>query len=132
MSIRALRGSLGHPEVGEGGSPSIRPLGSSGLKSTVELQEPPKPKIQAFQQALGGKRHEDSWNRTPNTPGTGAIHLRSFHCRLSDDALTFLDQQVNEWLDAHPQYEVKSVNTAVGDFQGKMGKEPHLILNIWV
>lgn len=82
--------------------------------------------------ALGtDKRHEDAWTRTPNTTGHGAIHVRSFHCKLTDDALVYMDQCVNEWLDAHPQYEVKFVTSTVGTLTGKT-KEPHLICQIWV
>lgn len=121
-------------------SPSIRPMGSTpqiGSSANPKSNdtspgEPPKPKIQAFQQALGAKRHEDQWKRSPNSTGTGAIHCKSFHCKLSEDALAFLDEQVNQWLDAHPQYEVKMVGTSVGDFAGKLGKEPHLIMQVWV
>ncbi len=76
-------------------------------------------------------RHEDEWARTPNTTGTGAIHLKTFHSKLTDDALSYLDQQVNEWLDDHPQYEVKLVSTTVGTFTGKL-KEPHLVCQVWV
>jgi hypothetical protein len=94
--------------------------------------EPPPPKIQAFESKLGAKKHEESWKRSPNATGTGAIHVRSFHCKLSEDALTFLDNQVNEWLDAHPQCEVKFVSTAIGEFQGKLGRENHLIMQVWV
>jgi hypothetical protein len=93
---------------------------------------PPPPKIQAFEQKLGGRKHEDTWNRTPNVTGKGAIHVKTFHCKLNDDAIGFLDQQVNEWLDAHPQYEVKLVASNVGDFTGKLGKEAHLIVTVWV
>lgn len=126
--------------VGSSMSPSIRPLGSSPQVgqpiapkvSDTPPAEPPKPKIQAFQQALGAKRHEDQWKRSPNATGTGAIHCKSFHSKLSDDALSFLDEQVNQWLDSHPQYEVKFVSTSVGDFTGKLGKEPHLIMQVWV
>lgn len=88
-------------------------------------------KIRTFQQSLGGVKHEDSWNRTPNVTGNGAIHVKSFHCKLTGDSLAFLDQQINEWLDAHPQYEVKLVTTAIGTWTGKL-KEPNLIVNVWV
>lgn len=77
------------------------------------------------------KRHEDSWTRTPNTTGTGAIHVKTFHCKLTDEALVFIDQMINEWLDAHPQYEVKFVSSSIGDFTSKL-KEPHLIVQVWV
>ncbi len=83
--------------------------------------------------AIGEKstRHEEQWARTPNTTGTGAIHVKTFHAKLTDDALRYFDQTVNEWLDAHPQYEVKLVSTSVGILTGKL-KEPHLICQIWV
>jgi hypothetical protein len=89
------------------------------------------PKIQTFEQKLRKVRHEDSWERTPNANGTGAIHVKSFHCKLTGDSLEFLDQQINEWLDAHPQYEVKSVTSSIGTWTGK-SKEPNLIVNVWV
>jgi hypothetical protein len=101
--------------------------GGGGLKP-----EPAPSKIQAFESKMGVKRHEDSWNRSPNVTNAGAIHVRTFHCKMSDDALGFLDQQINEWLDAHPQYEVKFSTVTVGDFQGKMGREVHMIVQVWV
>ncbi len=89
------------------------------------------PKIRAFEQRIAGKHEDKGWARTPNISGTGAIHVRSFHCKLNSESLEFLDQQINEWLDAHPQYEVKFVTTGVGDWVGKV-KEPNLIVQVWV
>ena len=82
--------------------------------------------------SISPTRHEDTWSRTPNTPGTGAIHVRSFRTKLSDDALAYLDRQINEWLDSHPQYEVKMVTTAIGEWSTKLGKEAGMIVNVWV
>lgn len=104
-------------------------LAPQPVKQTQGAQ--PQPKIRTFEQKLGGAKHEDSWNRTPNSTGTGAIHVKSFHCKLTGDSLDFLDQQINEWLDAHPQYEVKLVTTSIGTWTGKL-KEPNLIVNVWV
>jgi len=82
--------------------------------------------------ALGSDRkHEEEWRRTPNTTGQGAIHVRTFHAKLTDDALVYMDRAINEWLDAHPQYEVKFVNASIGILTGKI-KEPHLICQVWV
>jgi hypothetical protein len=85
-------------------------------------------KIRAFGRK---KQHEEEWSRSPNTTGTGAIHVRTFHCKLTDDALVYMDQCINEWLDAHPQYEVKFVTSSVGVLTGKL-KEPHMICQVWV
>ncbi len=116
--------------------------GPSGHRETSRLiQEPePLPVAEGIGQSMAGKkitafekekRHEDKWSRTPNTTGQGAIHVRTFHSKLTDDALVYMDQIVNEWLDAHPQYEVKFVNSTVGILTGKL-KEPHLICQVWV
>lgn len=108
----------------------LGPAATSPTASSA-FDEPPKSKIQIFEQRLAGKKHEDKWARTPNVTGTGAIHVRSFHCKLVGESLEFLDQQINEWLDAHPQYEVKFVTTCIGEWTGKI-REPNLIVQIWV
>lgn len=89
-------------------------------------------KIRTFDQKLFTGKHEDSWDRTPNANKTGAIHVRSFHCKFNEDSLAHLDQQINEWLDAHPQYEVKLVTTSHGEWKGKLGVEPCLVVQVWV
>lgn len=101
-------------------------VSTAGAPSTA----PPTPS--KIIKALGEqRRHEEQWDRSPNTTGTGAIHVRTFHCKLTDEALVYLDQQINEWLDAHPQYEVKFTSTSVGEFTSKL-KEPHFIVQVWV
>lgn len=112
-------------------APSISPVTQPKPVAGV-APEPPPPKIVTFEQKLGARKHEDSWARTPNTPGTGAIHVKSFHSKMNDDSLVYMDQQINEWLDAHPQYEVKLVTSSVGELQGKMGKEVHMVVQVWV
>lgn len=130
-------GAHGHPP------PMIRhnsPLGSAPNK-VEEQPEPslePEPtgtggggsKIRTFAQALGATS-SDVCTREPHKNGTGAIHVKSFHCKLTGDSLSFLDQQINEWLDANPGYEVKLVTTTVGEWTGKL-KEPNLIVTVWV
>jgi hypothetical protein len=77
------------------------------------------------------QRHEEHWNRATNVTGAGATHVKTFHSKITSDALQYLDQQINEWLDAHPEYEVKFVQNSVGVLTGKL-KEPHLICQVWV
>jgi len=90
-------------------------------------------RIRTFEQRLTAGHGESHWKRLPTPTGThrGACHVRSFHCKLTGDSLEFLDNQINEWLDAHPKYEVKMVTTSVGEWSGKL-KEPVLIVNVWV
>lgn len=85
-------------------------------------------KITAFG---GSKKEQSEWARLPNTTGTGATHVRTFHSKLTDDALGYIDTQINLWLDENPDYEVKLATTTIGTFTGKT-KEPHLICQVWV
>jgi hypothetical protein len=110
-------------------SADVPPHGHPGEASTI----PPAHAGDARFRAIGVKarRHEDSWSRTPNATGTGAIHVRTFMSKLTEDGFHALDARVNEWLDAHPQYEVKFVNTSIGTVTGK-SKEAQLICQVWV
>ncbi len=93
-------------------------------------EQPGKPKIQSF--GGPGGSHEDEWQRSPHATGHGAIHVKTFHASLQDNALEFMDRQINEWLDAHPEYEVKFATTTIGELKKKTGNEPALFVNVWV
>lgn len=115
----------------QGGIPHIPPLGPLS-RSTVPHTEPARPrsKIRAFEQALETHHGEGRYERRPTASGVGACRVRSFHCKLTGDCLEFMDHQINEWLDQHPDYEIKHVTSAVGDWSGKV-REPALIVNVW-
>ncbi|MEM1109814.1 MAG: hypothetical protein AAGH99_14105 [Planctomycetota bacterium] len=89
-----------------------------------------KSQIHVFGEAQR-KAHADHWNRTPNATGTGAIHVKTFVAKLRLDAIDNLDEQVNTWLDAHPEYEVKFVTTSVGKLVGKISEDA-IFMNVWV
>lgn len=89
---------------------------------------PPSKKIQAFGQELQQKKH--NWKRQTVKTGTGAIRVKSFHGKYSEQGLEYLDNAINEWLDSNPDVEIKFVTPTVMTFDGKI-KEPALVLNIW-
>ena len=85
-------------------------------------------KIQSFDQRSA---YQEKWKRPVTKSGQGASHVRTFVCKLRLDAIEHLDEQVNEWLDEHPEYEVKFVSTATGILTGKL-KEEAIFMNVWV
>ncbi|MBC8107675.1 MAG: hypothetical protein H7Z14_13875 [Anaerolineae bacterium] len=89
---------------------------------------PPKSKIKAFGPDMA--RREHSWKRMPHVSGQGAIRVKSFHGKYSDTGVEHLDDMINEWIDAHPEVEVKFVTSTVNVFEGKI-REPALVLNLW-
>lgn len=78
-----------------------------------------------------GILNKTQWKRTPNKDGTGATHVKTFFCKLRADAIEFMDEQINQYLDQHPECEVKFVTTSVGAMLGKT-TEPALFINLWI
>ncbi len=79
--------------------------------------------------------HEGSWNMArfkrkmdPEMPH--AIRCRTFHCKLSEGAIEFLNNQINEWLDSNPDIFIKFAKTNIGPFEGKH-TEPNLLVTLF-
>ncbi|MGH7179563.1 MAG: hypothetical protein ACREJC_19465 [Tepidisphaeraceae bacterium] len=89
---------------------------------------PASKKIKAF--GPESHRREHHWKRQAQVTGQGAVRVRSFHGKYSDQGMEYLDEAINEWLDNHPEVEVKFVTSTVAVFEGKI-REPALVLNLW-
>jgi hypothetical protein len=124
--------------------PTIRPQQVADdpialVEELTELEEAPKAPAAAtaaptpaskikFGPDLGHKKHE--WKRKTHVTGQGACRVKSFHGKYSEQGVEHLDDMINEWLDDHPEVEVKFVTQTVHVFEGKI-REPALVLNIW-
>jgi hypothetical protein len=91
--------------------------------------DPAKARAGAFSAADIGRK-EDVFQRQLHTTAAGATRVKSFHGRLSDQGLEYMDHAINEWLDRHPEVDVKFVTSVTGVYEGKI-REPALILNVW-
>jgi hypothetical protein len=101
------------------------PVPAAATATTAE----PASKIRAFSVRQSATAKND-FERKPIVDGHGACRVRTFHGRLSDEGLAYMDDKINEWLDHHPEIEVKFVTSTVGVFEGKI-REPALVLNVW-
>lgn len=125
-------GHARHLPHGAGPAPALKPPSAEEIAS-IELVDDSgtdavKSKIRAFGTASINAAHE--FKRSPHANHTGAVRVRSFHGRLSEQGLEYLDNAINDWLDRHADVEVKFVTSTVGLFDGKI-KEPALVLNVW-
>ena len=77
---------------------------------------------------IGIKKH--AWKRQLKQGGMAATRVRTFHGKLSDQGLEYIDEAINMWLDEHQDVDVKFVTTNVGMFDGKF-KDLALIVNVW-
>jgi hypothetical protein len=97
-------------------------------KPATQTAEPPKSKIHGITSANSLAQH--TYKRPTHYNKTGAVRMRTFHCRLSEQGVEYLDQIINDWLESHPDVEVKFCTSTIGMWDGKL-KEPTLILNVW-
>ncbi len=74
---------------------------------------------------------EKKWQIPPVTLGPGATHMKTFVTKMRLDAIDYLDQQVNDWLEQHPGYQVKFATTTIGQMAGKT-TEPALVMTLWL
>lgn len=73
---------------------------------------------------------DSKYNRTVDPKAPTAIRCRSFHSKLTDSALQFMDDQINGWLDTNDHIYVKFATSTIGLFEGKHA-EPNLIVTMF-
>ncbi|XVJ57890.1 MAG: hypothetical protein HEQ23_00255 [Tepidisphaera sp.] len=116
--------SSGLPPIGVAPPPAP----ASGGHAVEEV----KPKIHGFASGRPTESVESRWKRPLQKSGTGATHVRTFSGSLTAHGLEYLDRHINEWLDAHPEAEVKFATLQVGDMPTATGREPALIAQVWI
>lgn len=75
---------------------------------------------------------ESRWKRAARTSGQGATHVRTFTGKLNPAGLEYLDKHINEWLDNHPDADVKFSTMSVGELATSLGREPTIIVQVWI
>ncbi len=88
-------------------------------------------RIHTLSSATLGHGHAETQFKRPLQPNAAAAtRVRTFHCRLSEGAIEFMSNQINEWADQHDDLTIKFVTSTIGMFEGKH-TEPNLILTVF-
>jgi hypothetical protein len=98
-----------------------------------ELEERPAnaaPAASKIKFGADGHLKKHDWKRQTTMTGQGACRVRTFHGKLSDQGLEYLDDAINQFLEDHPEIEIKHVTSNVGMFDGKF-KDMAMIVNVW-
>ena len=72
---------------------------------------------------------EIKYARALNVDGSGATRCRIFHSKIAVASLSFMEKQINEWLDGD-QIEIKQIGHVIGIMEGKR-PEPNLMVVVW-
>ena len=62
--------------------------------------------------------------------GRGATRCRTFHSKLNESAIAYMNEHINTWVDKNPEIEIKFAHTTVGLFEGKHS-EQNLIITVF-
>jgi hypothetical protein len=109
-----------------GANGSARPQAASRPQASAPRPAPrPAARPGAAQAAAVSKKVGQAVAKTSRITG-----MKTFYTKLHPGALDFIDEQVAEWLKAHPSVMIKQTNVTVGEVQAKK-TEPNIILSIW-
>jgi hypothetical protein len=107
---------------------------------TVALVEPsavttrPAPKAAPTGQgtlASSASAPDEGSLRRPLFPDSQqATRCRTFHAKLNEGSIAFLNNQINQWCDSNENVTIKFCTSTIGVFEGKHA-DPHLILTVF-
>ena len=102
------------------------------LVSEEEVPSSGSSKIRTFARgdAFADAHSETDFKRPLAGMNEPATRCRTFHGKLTQPGLSHMDEQINEWLDSHPELYIKTCASTVGIFEGK-SKEPHLLVTMF-
>ncbi len=78
----------------------------------------------------GGDWNDARFDRQLDPRTVYSTRCRTFHSKLSEAALEFMNNQINEWIDKHDDLSIKFATSTIGTFEGKHS-EPNLILTLF-
>ncbi len=90
-------------------------------------------RIQQASAATLGMSHgwdDAKFKRPLDTRAIAATRCRSFHSKLTDSALEYMNDQINDWLDNNDAITIKFSNSTIGIFEGK-SSEAHMIVTMF-
>ncbi|MGB0715230.1 MAG: hypothetical protein ACPGXK_05090 [Phycisphaerae bacterium] len=79
---------------------------------------------------LAGAWDDSNYKRALMSDGKFATRCRTFHCKLAESALQFMNQQINDWVDSNDKIAIKFATSTIGVFEGKHA-EPHLMVTVF-
>lgn len=80
---------------------------------------------------LGMGTFDDSKLESPPDPTHPcATRCRTFHAKLNDGAIAYMNREINEWIDRDENIRLKFATSTIGIYEGKR-QDPHLIVTLF-
>ncbi|MFH0983021.1 MAG: hypothetical protein V2A79_15995 [Planctomycetota bacterium] len=80
---------------------------------------------------LGVGTFDESGLARPADPNQAcATRCRTYHAKLNDGAVAYMNREINEWVDRNPSIRIKFATSTIGVYEGKRS-DPHLIVTVF-
>lgn len=118
-------------------APAVTPVKDETEEPLSLVSETEKPGVAStairtfVKSSLAQEDRHENFNRELVERSRGATRCRTFHSKLTDAALSYLDNQINEWVDAHPEIHIKFATSTIGLMEAKQHQEPHVIMSVF-
>ncbi len=121
------------------GQATMRAPGEADDFTPISIDKCSSPKETAVEiSTIGGESfagaaalHDESHlKRRLITGAPNATRCRTFHAKLNDGAVGYLNKHVNDWADDNPDVEIKFASSTIGVWEGKKA-DPHLIVTVF-
>ncbi len=78
----------------------------------------------------GAFQHDVQFNRPLDPNAAGATRCRTFHAKLNEGAVAYMNEQLNSWADSDPEVTIKFATSTIGLFESKH-PDPHVIITVF-
>jgi hypothetical protein len=114
---------------------ALKPIAFDGAESPVSSDAGHSTGIHGFSgdtlaSVASGLHDESKFKRPLDPTERSATRCRTFHAKLNDSAVAFMNDQMNTWVDSHPDMKIKFATSTIGIFEGKH-KDPNLIVTVF-
>lgn len=73
---------------------------------------------------------ESHYQHPPEPKARYAKRCRTFHAKLNEGAVGYMNEQINSWTDNNPDITIKFATSTIGVYEGKHN-DPHLIITVF-
>jgi hypothetical protein len=77
-----------------------------------------------------GAFDESGLGRTLDPALPSATRCRTYHAKLNDGAIAYMNREINEWVDSNAKIRIKFATSTIGVYEGKRA-DPHLIVTLF-
>ena len=116
---------------GGGGDDDFESIALADDEPATESQKAATQMRQVSETQVGvGTFDETGLNSPSDSDHPNATRCRTFHAKLNDGAIAYMNREINQWVDSDENVRLKFATSTIGVYEGKRS-DPHLIVTVF-